>query len=64
MLIKKALTIFSQHRKTNNEKFEDIELLRFIDLGYKVKMMETDVDSIAVDIPEDVKKVEKFLNEV
>ncbi len=61
---KKALTIFSQHRKTNNEKFEDIELLRFIDLGYKVKMMETDVDSIAVDIPEDVKKVEKFLNEV
>lgn len=60
---KKALEIFSQYPKTINEKFEDIELLRFIDLGYKIKMTETKVDSIAVDVPEDVLKVEKFLKQ-
>jgi len=59
---KKALSTFSERSKTRNEKFEDIELLRFLDLGYKVKMIETIVDSIAVDVPKDVKKVENFLN--
>ena len=58
---KKALEIFSQYPKTINEQFEDVELLRFIDLGYKIKMIETKVDSIAVDVPEDVLKVENFL---
>lgn len=60
---KAALEFFSSRSKTSNEQFEDIELLRFIDLGYKVKMLETTVDSIAVDTPDDVKKVECFLNE-
>lgn len=58
---KKALEVFSQYSKTINEQFEDVELLRFIDLGYKIKMTETTVDSIAVDVPADVKKVETFL---
>ena len=60
---KHALNLFSSHKKTVNEKFEDIEILRFLDLGYKVKMQETNFDSIAVDIPEDVIKVENFLNQ-
>jgi 3-deoxy-D-manno-octulosonate cytidylyltransferase len=59
---KKSLSVFSKRNKTHNEKFEDIELLRFIDLGYQVKMIETMVDSIAVDVPEDIKRVEDFLN--
>jgi 3-deoxy-D-manno-octulosonate cytidylyltransferase len=59
---KDALKIFSSKPKTLNEKHEDIEILRFIDMGYKVKMKETDVDSIAVDIPDDVLKVEKYLD--
>lgn len=58
---KKALDLFSSRTKTLNEQFEDIEILRFVDMGYKVKMKETNVDSIAVDIPEDIKKVEDFL---
>jgi len=45
----------------HNEQFEDIELLRFLDLRCKVKMTETEVDSIAANIPKDVKKVEDFL---
>lgn len=59
---KKALDLFSSRDKTLNEQYEDIEILRFIDMGEKVKMKETTVDSIAVDIPTDVKKVENFLD--
>jgi 3-deoxy-manno-octulosonate cytidylyltransferase (CMP-KDO synthetase) len=58
---REALALFSKSSKTINEKYEDIELLRFIDLGYKIKMQETHVDSIAVDVPDDIKKIEKFL---
>jgi 3-deoxy-D-manno-octulosonate cytidylyltransferase len=60
---KYALDIFSSKEKTLNEQFEDIEILRFIDMGYKVKMRETKLDSISVDVPNDIYKVEKFLNE-
>ena len=60
---KKALEVFSNRDKSHNEQFEDIELLRFLDLGYSVKMLETTVDSIAVDVPDDVKKVEDFLKQ-
>jgi len=60
---KKALQLFSSRDKTINEQFEDIEILRFLDMGYRVKMRETNVDSIAVDIPDDIEKVENFLNE-
>ena len=62
-LTKKALDVFSKQSKTLNEQYEDVELLRFIDLGYKIKMQETTVDSIAVDVPSDIQKVENFLNQ-
>lgn len=60
---KEALEIFSSQEKTLNEKYEDIEILRFLDLGYKVKMIEANVSCIAVDKEEDILKVEKYLNE-
>lgn len=60
---KKALELFSSHKKTINEQFEDVELLRFVDLGYKLKMSPTCASSIAVDVPSDVLKVENFLNQ-
>ena len=58
---REALEMFTANDKTLNERFEDIELLRFIDLGHKVKMQATKVSSIAVDVPEDVRRVEAFL---
>ncbi len=58
---KKALKTFAARVKTVNEQFEDIELLRFIDMGLKIKMEETNASSIAVDIPSDIVKVERFL---
>lgn len=60
---KKALRVFTSQGKTINEKHEDIEILRFIDLGYKVKMVRAEYDCIAVDVPEDVLKVEKYLKD-
>ena len=59
---KQALELFSGREKTLNELHEDIEILRFIDMGYKVKMSRTTLDSIAVDVPDDVKKVEAYLD--
>lgn len=60
----KALEVFSSvNNKTLNEQYEDIEILRYLDLGYKVKMKKAQVDCIAVDIADDIIKVEKFLNE-
>ncbi|MGL5049813.1 MAG: 3-deoxy-manno-octulosonate cytidylyltransferase [Cetobacterium sp.] len=60
---KEALEIFNSKEKTLNEKYEDVEVLRFLDSGYKVKMVEADVSCIAVDKEEDILKVEKYLNE-
>lgn len=50
-------------RKSELEKCEDIEILRFLELGIKVRMIETRPGSLAVDIPEDVKAVEQALRE-
>lgn len=44
--------------KAEFEKYEDIEILRFLDLGIPIKMVQTSRTSLAVDIPDDVKKVE------
>jgi 3-deoxy-D-manno-octulosonate cytidylyltransferase len=59
---KNALRDFSSHKKTRNEQFEGIEILRYLDLGYKIKMVQFHHESIAVDFPEDVLKVESFLD--
>ena len=50
-------------KKTPIEQTEDIEILRFLDLGYKVSMIEVSKSSIAVDTPEDLKKVLLSLND-
>ena len=43
--------------KAKIESVEDIEILRFIENGYRVKYIEVDSDSIAVDTPKDLEKV-------
>ena len=48
-------------KKTKLEELEDIEILRFLELGLKVKMFKCKEGSLAVDIPSDVEKVEKAL---
>ena len=46
-------------RKSNLEYYEDIEILRFLDMGSIIRIVETESASLAVDIPEDVIKIEE-----
>ena len=59
---KGKLTHFAEHgQKTPLEEIEDIEILRFLELGHDVHMVEVSQSSIAVDYPEDVARVEAAL---
>ena len=51
-----ALVNFSKSKKTNLEKIEDIELLRALEIGLKIKTLKMDGDSFSVDVFEDLKK--------
>ena len=53
----------SRKEKTPLEWSEDIEINRFLEMGMKVKMIEVDDVTHAVDFPEDIKIVEDLLNE-
>jgi 3-deoxy-manno-octulosonate cytidylyltransferase (CMP-KDO synthetase) len=48
-------------RKSHLEAREDIEILRFLDLSIPVRMVATQGTSLAVDVPEDIAKVEQAL---
>ena len=59
-----ALNIYgSINKKTPLEQIEDIEILRFLEMGINVKMVELSDSSIAVDVPEDLKKVISAIND-
>ena len=44
-------------KKTEIEEIEDLEILRFLEMGFEVQMVLLSDESIAVDHPEDVEKV-------
>ena len=46
-------------RKGTLEFYEDIEILRFLDIGENIRVVETKSVSLAVDVPEDVLRVEE-----
>lgn len=55
---KESLTSFIQLKhKTYFENIEDIEILRFLEMGFDVRMIRMTNESIAVDTPADVEKV-------
>lgn len=59
---KKALEDFSSTaNKTVLEQEEDIEILRFLEMNYEVRMIELSSDSIAVDTLEDLEIVRNIL---
>lgn len=51
----------SHHIKTNNEKVEDIEILRFLDLDFSVYMIKVSAGGVAVDTPEDLDRVRQLM---
>ncbi len=59
---KKALEAFAfRGSKTLLEDIEDIEILRFLEMGWEVRMIEMSASSVAVDIPEDVQLVNSII---
>jgi 3-deoxy-manno-octulosonate cytidylyltransferase (CMP-KDO synthetase) len=62
---KSALNAFASRKgKSFFEKEEDIEILRFIEMGYEVQMVEMSSESIPIDNPEDVEKVLNRISDV
>ena len=48
-------------RKSKLEESEDIEIIRFLEWGKIIRLVETQPESLAVDTPNDVEKVENVL---
>jgi len=60
---RKQLHFFASFsEKAPVEKKEDIEILRFLEHGYTIKMVRVASQSVAVDYPEDIERVEKLLS--
>lgn len=43
------------------ERIEQLEQLRWLENGWKIRVAEVEHDAVSVDVPEDVKRVEKLL---
>jgi len=56
-----ALLDFAQAPSTPLETSEGLEQLRFLENGYRMKVVETQYESIGVDTPEDLEKVKKMM---
>lgn len=58
-----ALELFSsQTRKTPLEELEDIEILRFLELGVEVRMIEVKPGGIAIDTPDDLERARQLIH--
>lgn len=53
-----ALLWFANAERGMVEQIEDIEMMRFLENGYDIEIVEVDSETIAVDRPEDVYRVE------
>ena len=45
------------------EVVEQLEQLRWLENGFRIRVVETDYDAISVDVPEDIERVEQLLRE-
>ena len=58
---KEALEFFSNTPKGENELIEDINELRFIENGIKIKLVTVDTETLSVDTPKDLDRVIEIL---
>lgn len=59
---KEVLLRLSSMRQTRLEEIERLEQLRALENGFKIKVKETIFETIGVDTPEDMERVEEWLN--
>ena len=60
---KKALEFYHNTPKSLIEKIEECDLLRFIDKGIEIKMVEVTCRNVSVDTPKDLELVRKLMRE-
>lgn len=58
---KQALIDFYHTPMTPLEAAEKIEAIRYQEIGKKIKMVETSVEAVGIDTPEDLEKAKQFL---
>lgn len=59
----KFLKIYPELTPTPLQLEEDLEQLKVLENGYKMKVIKVDHEAHGVDIPEDVEKIEQFMRE-
>ncbi len=59
---KNALLQFTQWEPTPLELAEKIECLRYLENGIKLKMILTEHEAVKIDVPEDLERAERYLN--
>ena len=60
---KKFLLTFIRLPKSHLEKIEQLEQLRVLEAGYKIKTILTDIPTMSVDTADDLQRVKEFLKE-
>jgi len=58
-----ALSFYCHSERGKIERIEDIEILRFIEAGWKVQYIEVDSETVAVDTPNDLAKVNQIMKQ-
>lgn len=58
-----ALKFFSECKRDKIESIEDINELRFIENGKKIKMIEVNAKTLSVDTPKDLEKVKEIIKQ-
>ena len=58
---KKALLDFTTWPVSQLEAIEKLEQLRYLEHGIKIRMVETDYSSVAIDTPEDLERAKLLL---
>lgn len=58
-----ALEFYCKSPRGKIESIEDIEILRFIEAGYRVQYVEVDSETVAVDTQNDLEKVRRIVSD-
>ena len=58
---KDALIDFYKHAPTPLEMAEQIEAIRYLEMGKTIQMVETQFDGIGIDVPEDLERAKKLM---
>ena len=59
---REVLREVTQLPQGNLEKAESLEQLRWLENGYRIRVGLTDVETVGIDTPDDLKRAEEFLN--